>query len=413
MTALDLSDPRAAWMAGEPDRFGKAHRDPVLQWMVETAASDLTIRPGRPLMLEINGRLREGCRHALSPQEVMDLAVAMTGNEQLPVLLSGPSDVDDAVTVNLSRGHRHRFRFNATPIWVAGKRGISVTLRSIPATPPTLASMALPDDLVKAMFPQRGVGLVVGETGSGKSTLLAAMIRHIIEDPEANRKILTFESPIEYVYDDIVQPTAVVDQTAIPLGLPSFAAGLRGALRRHPGVILIGEARDRETIAAMMLAAASGHMTYSTVHANGFVETIQRLVNEFAVEEQAARAIGLLSSLRFIVCQTLVQARDPAQRRVALREYVVFDDEVKRDMMGEEGHVQGLTARARSVLRRHGRSFLQDAEAAYAAGRIGADTVDMFRRVERAGTHRSSAPSAVAQPQPDFDTLPILPETVP
>jgi defect-in-organelle-trafficking protein DotB len=266
--------------------------------------------------------------------------------------------------------------------------------------------MDLPPQLVPALFHKRGIGLVVGETGSGKSTLLSAMIRHIVEDPDANVAVLTFEAPIEFVYDQVVMPSAAVDQSQVPQDVPSFAEGLRGALRRHPGVILIGEARDRETISAMLTAAASGHMTYTTVHANGVVETVQRIVNEFAAEEQARVAVGLVSSLRFILCQTLVPAARAGDRRVPIREYLIMDDRVKRDLFGADGQVAGITQRARAVLAQHGHSFLQDARARHAEGRISMETLETFERIERAESGAQSVPTSS---MPSFDDL-LLPE---
>ena len=94
-------------------------------------------------------------------------------------------------------------------------------------------------------------------------------MRNLIEDPQANRKILTYESPIEFVYDRVEKISSVVSQAEIPRHLPSFAAGVRNALRRKPHAILVGEARDQETISAVMEAAMTGHPVYTTLHGGG------------------------------------------------------------------------------------------------------------------------------------------------
>ena len=117
---------------------------------------------------------------------------------------------------------RFRFRVNGTACLVSGHDGIQITLRTIPTTPPTMASMNLPEHICEYIAPEQGVIYITGATGSGKSTLLSSIIGDIAGQTDSNRKILTYESPIEFVYDDIKKTTAVVSQSEIPLHLPSF-----------------------------------------------------------------------------------------------------------------------------------------------------------------------------------------------
>src|SRR3990167_3604701 len=142
---------------------------------------------------------------------------------------------------------------------VEGHDGLQITARTIPSDPPTLAEMELPKPILEAIAPEQGVVYITGATGSGKSTLLAAIIRDIAESIESHRKILTYEAPIEFVYDSVEKISSIVSQSEIPRHLPSFAAGVRNALRRKPRLILVGEARDPETISAVMEAAMTGH----------------------------------------------------------------------------------------------------------------------------------------------------------
>ena len=141
--------------------------------------------------------------------------------------------------------------------------------------------MNLPQTILDAIEPEQGVVYITGATGSGKSTLLASIIRDIAENAESHRKILTYESPIEFVYDTVEKTSSIVSQSEIPRHLPSFAAGVRNALRRKPRLILVGEARDPETISAVMEAAMTGHPVYTTLHSNGVAETMRRLVTTF------------------------------------------------------------------------------------------------------------------------------------
>ena len=121
------------------------------------------------------------------------------------------------------------------------------------------------------------------------------LIKELAEQPDSHRKILTYEAPIEFVYDALDTPTAIVSQSEIPRHLPTFAAGVRNALRRKPRLILVGEARDTETISAVLEAALTGHPVYTTLHSNGVAETIRRLPSKrtttllFALAESASR----------------------------------------------------------------------------------------------------------------------------
>ncbi len=156
--------------------------------------------------------------------------------------------------------------------------------RVIPTTPPTLAELALEPELIKSITPNQGVVYVTGATGSGKSTLLAAIIREVAERSDSHRKILTYESPIEFVYDNINKPNAIVSQTEVPRHIPSFSQGVRNALRRNPKLILIGEAPDPQTIQAVIEAGLTGHPVYTTVHSNGVAETMRRLLTAWPSE---------------------------------------------------------------------------------------------------------------------------------
>src|SRR3546814_4810216 len=132
--------------------------------------------------------------------------------------------------------------------------------------------------------------LVTGPTGSGKSTLLSAAIRSLVEDENANEKVLEYSAPVEYVYDRVSMPSSVVFQTEVGRHLRPkdahdegslFAYAVRNALRRKPTIILIGEARDRATIQASVEAALTGHLLFTTMHTIGVGETLRRAVTPF------------------------------------------------------------------------------------------------------------------------------------
>ena len=280
-------------------------------------------------------------------------------------LLSG-RDVDTHYEVRPTRTERFRFRVNGSGCLVDGHDGIQITLRTIPGLPPTVEQLEIGPDLLSALTPDEGVVYVTGATGSGKSTLLAAIIRHIVEQEDSHRKVLTYESPIEFVFDGIVKPSSIVSQSEIPRHLPSFAAGVRNALRRKPRLILVGEARDQETIAAVMEAALTGHPVYTTLHSNGVAEVMRRLITTFPADERHGRAMDIIETVRLIIWQRLVPTVDG--KRTPLREYLVFDDAIRDILL--ESPLEEVTATARRLLKEHGQPLLVDAERKFKEGLI-------------------------------------------
>jgi defect-in-organelle-trafficking protein DotB len=349
----------------EPIRFNSKDLEKLLAYCSKTGASDITLQTDEPVIIEVYGRLYKITNHKLSNSEVGDILNAIYGPNGTAQLLGG-QDVDTHYEFRPTRSERYRYRVNATSCQVAGNAGMQLTIRTIPSDPPPLSQMDLPPDILAAIAPQEGVVYITGATGSGKSTLLASIIGDIAKDPESNRKILTYESPIEFVYDAIDKPTAVVSQSEIPRHIPSFAAGVRNALRRKPRLILVGEARDAETISAVIEAALTGHPVYTTLHTTGVAETIRRLVGTFSKEERAGRTIDIIETLRLIIWQKLVPTVDG--KRTALREYLIFNEEVRDILL--ESDPDDVTAVTRRLLKEKGQPMLVDAEKKFKAGII-------------------------------------------
>lgn len=349
----------------EPIRLSIESANDILIHCVKLGASDITIQTGEPIYAEIYGKLIKVSRRRLSNTEVGEVINAMYGSNGTAQLMSG-KDVDTHYEIRPNRSDRYRFRINATACLVEGHDGIQITARTIPSDPPTLESMQLPQEIVDAIAPEQGVVYVTGATGSGKSTLLAAIIRNIAENPESHRKILTYEAPIEFVYDSVETISAIVSQSEIPRHLPSFAAGVRNALRRKPRLILVGEARDSETISAAMEAAMTGHPVYTTLHSSNVSETVRRLVTTYPAEERAGRTIDLIETMRLIISQRLAPTIDG--KRVALREYLVFDEKIRDILLDTDPN--NITAMVRKLVREQGMTMAADAKAKFDAGNI-------------------------------------------
>jgi len=308
----------------EPSKFSINYLDEFLRFCVEKEASDITFQTKSPVMIEIKGRLQKVTKRSLTQSEVADLINGIYGANATAQLLSG-SDLDTQYETRIDKSFRDRFRVNATGCLVDGNFGIQITLRAIPNSPPYLTNMNLDENLQKSLMPTQGIIIVAGATGSGKSTLLASIMRELLESESG--KILSYESPIEFVYDSVVSENALISQSEIPRNLPDFPRAVRNALRRKPEYILVGEARDKETISAVIDAALTGHTVYTTVHSNGVADTIRRMVAAFPHDERYGRSVDLISMVRAIIWQMLVPTEDGS--RHAVREWLIFSPEVR------------------------------------------------------------------------------------
>lgn len=317
----------------EPDRFTEDHVDVLLLWCVKQNSSDITIQSDRPVYNEIHGVLYPGTFRNI---DAADMAVFLTkiyGPEALARLASG-RDLDVSYEIRPDRYTRIRFRVNITAILSKGRDSAQITMRVLPSEPPTFKDLGIEEEIIESWAPRQGLVVVTGPTGSGKSTLLAAGNRLLLERPEGCGKMLTYEAPIEYVYDTIQSPRSLVSQTEIPRHLPDFAHGVRNALRRKPEVILVGESRDRETINASIEASQTGHAVYTTTHTMGVANTIQRMLSSYDMNEREERAIALMESLRLVVTQALVPRIGGG--RCGVREWMKFPDEVREKLMDME-----------------------------------------------------------------------------
>ena len=344
----------------ESSRFEARHIDDLLVYCHHIQASDITIQTNEQIVVEVYGRLYRITKRRLSNAEVGDILNALYGPNGTTQIMRG-NDLDTHYEIRPTRTERYRYRINGVGCYVDGHEGIQITIRTIPSTPPSLSSLNLPEKIIASSTPQEGVVYITGATGSGKSTLLASIIKELAEQPESHRKILTYEAPIEFVYDMLDTPNAIISQSEVPKHIPTFAAGVRNALRRKPHAILVGEARDAQTISAVLEAALTGHPVYTTLHSNGVAETIRRLVGSFPQEERVGRTIDIIETMRMVVWQRLVPSIDG--KRVALREFLVFDEHIRDRLLDSD--LNNITATTRELLQQHGQSMRVDVEKKY------------------------------------------------
>lgn len=348
-----------------PVGFTQSDLDGLLKRCVEAGASDVTIQSGDFAWAEIHGRLVRATTRPIYDNEAK-MAITFIYGPNATGVLAGGGDLDPRYEIKVDRYTTYSFRVNATSGIIGDVNGgVSITLRTIPGLPPTLDTLELPQSLETALFPQNGMVLVVGVTGSGKSTLLASGVRWMLEHGE-DRKILEYAMPIEFTFVGVDSKCPLPCQSEIGRHLPSYEYGIRNAMRRKPSVILIGEARDSSTMDALVEAALTGHATYSTVHAKTVGETVERIVHLFPYEAQSAAASRIMGCLHLIVAQKLVKSLDG--KRVALREWLHFDQSVKRELVGIPAH-QWPTIVSR-IIDERGQSMRHSAQIALDRGLI-------------------------------------------
>ncbi|NDE89698.1 MAG: ATPase [Alphaproteobacteria bacterium] len=349
----------------EPPRIRVELVDDLILWCVMQRASDITIQSDRPTYIEVDGKLFPVTRRSIDSADIAAFVTKMYGLDAMAALTAG-KDLDMSYEIRVDRNTRFRFRVNITAILSKGRDGVSITMRVLPNVPPRMSDLGIEKELIDAWAPRQGLVFVTGPTGSGKTTLLAAGTRMLIERPEGAGKMLTYEAPIEYVYDQIVGPHSVIAQSEIPRNLPSFAAGVRNALRRKPNIILVGEARDKETVAAAIEAGQTGHLVYATTHTIGVAATVRRLVSVFDSGERLERAYALIETTRLIVTQALVPRVGGG--RVAVREFLIFDENVREHLL--EVPLENWTSETQNMLEKYGRTMQKSANEAYSQGLI-------------------------------------------
>jgi len=170
---------------------------------------------------------------------------------------------------------------------------------------PPLSKLNLPEVIARLTYLPRGLVLVTGDTGSGKSTTLAAMIQAMNE--RYRKHIITLEDPVEYTF---TSARCVIEQRELGLDMPSFASGLKHALRQDPDIILVGEMRDLETTALAISAAETGHLVLSTLHTCNASQTVERIIDMYPAAQQNQIRSMLANTLQAVISQTLFSRID-------------------------------------------------------------------------------------------------------
>ena len=265
---------------------------------VEKGASDLFIIAGSPVCMKLDNKLCPIGGDRLLPENCEKLIgdLYTQANRTMDIYL-GKGDDDFSLTVP----GMARFRVNT----YRQRSSMAAVIRVVAFGIPDWQTLGIPAQVMNLAKVRHGMILVTGTAGSGKSTTQACIIDRINQTRDCH--IITMENPIEYLHRNV---KSIVSQREVTIDTKDYLSGLRACLRQAPDVILLGEMRDHETIQTAMTAAETGHLIIATLHTQGAVNTIDRIVDSFPSTQQAQVRIQLSSVLNTVVSQQLLPATD-------------------------------------------------------------------------------------------------------
>ncbi|HEU5162086.1 MAG TPA: PilT/PilU family type 4a pilus ATPase, partial [Thermoanaerobaculia bacterium] len=268
----------------------------LLSFVSERQASDLHLKPMRPPLLRIQGKLVPVKAEPLRPADLERLL--------LPILTPAQKKrYEEFQSVDFGYGVPGVARFRANLYTQRGT--VAAVFRRVPIQILGIDALELPEAVRELTDTPDGLVLVTGPTGSGKSTTLAAMISEISQREPLH--IVTIEDPIEFLFQDSM---AIVSQREVGTDTPTFREALKNSMRQDPDVIMVGEMRDTETIATVMTAAETGHLVFSTLHTNNAAQTIDRIIDAFPADQHKQIRAQLALVLRGIISLKLIRTAD-------------------------------------------------------------------------------------------------------
>ena len=266
--------------------------DDLLRFMVKQEASDLHLKPMRPPLLRIKGKLLPLKTDPLHPDLLKDMLNSLLNDRMR-------TQLEENCAADFGHSVPGVSRFRASVFMQRGT--LSAVFRRVPFEFPSLDDWGLPPVLQEFTKLQQGLVMITGPTGSGKSSTLAGLMRTIVNSRLVH--LVTIEDPIEFLLKDNL---GAVTQREVGTDTPSFSAALRNALRQDPDVVMVGEMRDLPTIQTVLTAAETGHLVFSTVHTNSAAQTIDRIVDQFPegnhrqIRQQIANVLQGIVSLKLV-----------------------------------------------------------------------------------------------------------------
>ncbi len=288
----------------------------LIKDVLTSHSPDLHMQIGQPPIVRVKtGNVVAVDKQPIVTKEDMDKIVdEITSESQKKEL-----DKDLEIDFSFSIGDAGRFRVNI----YNDRFGKAIAFRAISDKIPSLQDLGFGTEIERLLQLPAGLVLVTGPTGCGKSTALASMVDYINE--HRNAHIITIEDPIEYVYQN---KNCLITQREIKVHTHSFASAMRAAMRQDPDVVLVGEMRDLETIAAAMTLAETGHLVFSTLHTTDAAQTIDRIIDVFPADQQGQIRSQLSNILKGVVSQRLIPHAS-GEGRVAAREIMITNDGIR------------------------------------------------------------------------------------
>lgn len=306
----------------------------LMQKMTEMNASDMYVTVNRPITLRVMDEFKT-IDH-MPPMTVASI------NDMLKEILTERQmqEFNSFHEMNVSFGIAGlgRFRVNA----LQQRQTPSIVIRAIKKDIPSFETLGLPEELKKLVLNKRGIILLCGMTGSGKSTTLASMIDYRNETIQGH--IITIEDPIEYLYE---HKKSIITQREVGVDTDNYHVALKNAFRQKPDVILIGEVRDRYVMEQALIAAETGHLCLSTIHANNAYQAIERILNFFDEAQLNQARMNLAMNLRGIIAQRLIQGKDGS---LVLAYEILLNEGYVRDLIlkGETNKIRDVIAQNKS-----------------------------------------------------------------
>lgn len=282
--------------------------DKLFKIAVDQKASDLHLVVGLPPILRVNGNLVEiSGEQELTPEAIQTLVYPMLTDKQRQLF---ETEKEADLSHEIESGHRFRVNLH----WE--KNFIGMVARVISSEIPTLEEIDMPEITYNLLNMHSGLILLTGPTGSGKSTTLAAMVDYINQQRTAN--IITLEDPIEFIFKPV---KSIIKQRQLNTDMVSFKSALVHVLRQDPNVIMVGEMRNLETIAATITLAETGHLVLATLHTHNAAQTIDRIIDIFPSHQQQQIRLQMSLTLKAIMSQQLIP--NTSNGRVATREVLI------------------------------------------------------------------------------------------
>ena len=296
----------------------------LLQEMVQKGASDLHVTAGVRAKIRVDGELRDSSiDYVLKPKDTLQIAYSILTEQQ-----KKRYETEDELDFSFGVQNLSRFRGN-----VFKQRGcVAMAIRQIPYEITSVDKLGMPPILATLADRPRGLVLITGPTGAGKSTTLAALVDKI--NRERRGHIITIEDPIEFIHR---HQRCMVNQREVGSDTQSFTRALKYALRQDPDVILIGEMRDLETIAAALTIAETGHLVLATLHTNSAAESINRIIDAFPSHQQSQVRAQLSFVLEGVITQMLLP-KAKGRGRVAAAEVMICTPAIRAVIRDEKIH---------------------------------------------------------------------------